>query len=713
MGFFTPTYICSTCLFLGHSLLASTFAFQIAPPLLISTSRTQNNINIVVPVLLPLLLTPSSLKSSDFTGTRKRSTNSALHATRDLEENGDWRSFRANLVSNERQRKQKHQQEEEQRQCHNSPEPAHNDQFVMEDCKSIAERNKSWIYDSGHNIETGTVLLNNPYPWTTRAAASGDIDINTNTFRYGLSQQWLHKSVVLILEHDQFDPNCETTGILLNRPTDLILQERNPIGDHVDMGRDGSDSDKDDDQDQGWKIWFGGEEFGIHGLNPKFFCLHSLGTDICMGMGMDTDTDSTDASHLQLQSRSSQVIPGMYFCSLQDAREMVVQGDAKRDDFWVFSGFQTWDHRQLEHDLKEGIWHAISTDANLVNKGHDLLNSAAGNTDDGHTYYGDRVWKILMRLIGKHQRQHQQQRQELSKGGGPSFCDRMLLEWSKVLDFDGPPLFARDDDEDENASELIIQNYSIQAGSMIQAAPTCMCSENNLMSDQQFHQSTILILQDDEEMTIGVMLNVPSSISLDLWMNSEEESLQDTVSVPLRYGGPLGSPPCDVDYCDVCEPLFSLHMNPDLRRANIGEPIGDNDKNGIWKCTFEELTGAIHEGLAFVEDFFVVDGICVWNKEVDENGNLVCGILKEIQHGRFHIVSSSRIEQVWHNLSSMEVLTTYNIDKIMAIGEEAWKLGNQELTSVDEKKKRSLHDEALKHWMEVFLLGKMRNDIAT
>jgi len=91
---------------------------------------------------------------------------------------------------------------------------------------------------------------------------------------------------------------------------------------------------------------------------------------------------------------------------------------------------------------------------------------------------------------------------------------------------------------------------------------------------------------------------------------------------------------------------------------------------------------------------------------------MIGGILSEINDGKFCIVSSSHVEQVWKSLSSMEVLTACNVDKIIKLGENAWELGQQEeqvhSSNVDQNK--SLHDEALKHWMGVYLNGEMGND---
>lgn len=480
------------------------------------------------------------------------------------EKDKDWRSFRAHLVSNERN--------------------------IMKNCEStlMSRMKKSWIHDSGL-LECGTILLNHP------AFSKND----RNMYRYALTEQWLHKSVVLVLECESYS-SCSShpkvTGILLNRPTDLILYDN--VRSEDERGQNhGSDPNMESQPD--WEVWFGGDEFGIHSERPKFFCLHSM-------------TDSPEALAL-----SNEVIPGIYFCSLQDAKELVSRGVSKctSDDFWVFCGFQTWARHELEEELRDGLWHAIATDASLVEKGHLILKTTSGATRSD----GDRTWKILMRLIG--------QRFHHSRDNGSSFSDKMLNEWClNKLEFDEPPFFLQGDramaemrSQPWLQSLLEEEDNPIKAGTLVQASLDC---SKKLMRNQQFHCSTILILQDDDEMTVGTIISMPSQMGVDLCMDNDSGSLlfdKELVTLPLRYGGPLGGP-CHEDHCEN-EPLFTFHLSSALRERNIGEPIGE-DRNGIWKCSHEDLLYSIEHGIAFVEDFALVDGICVWQKKEDESGNI-------------------------------------------------------------------------------------------
>ena len=77
-----------------------------------------------------------------------------------------------------------------------------------------------YIY-TGKVIEQGAVIL-------------GGVE---QDFGFGLRQQYFHKSVILVLDHDE---NTFTKGIILNRPSDRMLE------DDVNTGLE-------------WRVWFGGD----------------------------------------------------------------------------------------------------------------------------------------------------------------------------------------------------------------------------------------------------------------------------------------------------------------------------------------------------------------------------------------------------------------------------------------------------------------------
>lgn len=131
----------------------------------------------------------------------------------------DWRAFRAKLVMQS--------QKPSSTSTRNSLDDDADD---VDGIGALFDTGGAWAYDSGNVIEEGAVIL-------------GGLD---QEFGFGLRQQYFHKTVILVLEHDA----TFTKGIILNRPTNMYL---------------------DDD----WRLAFGGDVHG-NGDNPEIICLHSL-----------------------------------------------------------------------------------------------------------------------------------------------------------------------------------------------------------------------------------------------------------------------------------------------------------------------------------------------------------------------------------------------------------------------------------------------------
>ena len=131
----------------------------------------------------------------------KKSSNTQINYKQDDddgEEEMDWREFRARLVS-----------------TYDMPQ---NEKDSNQDTASTSSNNdSSWMYESGSSIETGSILLHK-------------VDDSSDDSGYGLARQYLHKSVILILEHDNVESSMSTKGVILNRPTDLLLHEPSTKG---------------------------------------------------------------------------------------------------------------------------------------------------------------------------------------------------------------------------------------------------------------------------------------------------------------------------------------------------------------------------------------------------------------------------------------------------------------------------------------------------
>lgn len=576
----------------------------------------------------------------------------------DFEEE-DWRAFRARLVMKERGK-----------DC--QPEPTEEfEAESSEESTASTKRQSSWAYDSGDSIEPGSVILNRP--------PKPDED-----FGYGLGRQYLHKSVILILEHEDMCAmseryDCATKGVILNRPTDLVLTD-------LYNGEDGAFHGK---------IWYGGNMHGIHTGDPKFYCLHSL-----------TSKAAVEASR--------EVIHGIQFTSLQNARGLVEDGLASSSDFWVFSGFVTWDGGELVEELREdSAWHAVSTDARTLRRGLRIL-SAGQDADprDG----GLKTWSMLMGMI--------QRGQEVSgrEKEGETFDDLMLKEWAvKFLVFEEPPKFMQESLAEEyhpRPSTDLDGGFVRSTGSGVEGVRVGEIVRGSsalrspfLLHYQVLHKSLILLIQDDEELSVGVVLNHPSTKVVDVPIADSTSSFRKrTVTLPLRYGGVFEN--------GGDETILFLHMNPLLKEAQVGLPVGDD--NGMWRCEMEEVSAALGAGIAMPEDFLAVKGFFVWPKE---NEGSEGGMREEVCDGHFEVVPQAQTGPIWRLLASQDLLSAASVDDNLRFSNLAWVVSggeSKERADIEEPGvsdevepayvfKSSvlvskLGDDALKTWVAAFLL---------
>jgi hypothetical protein len=158
----------------------------------------------------------------------------------------------------------------------------------------------------------------------------------------------------------------------------------------------------------------------------------------------------------------------------------------------------------------------------------------------------------------------------------------------------------------------------------------------------------------------------------------------------------------------------------------VGSEVGVG-KGTVFKCSSEQVTSAIGQGLAKPEDFLVISGVSVWTKG---EGGLARGLQGELRRGKFEVIPDSQVPDVWNSLKKQEVLTKLNLVSNLAIASEAWtKAANgytakKELNDTpigglgegfDEEddslvfksdvKVSALSDDALRSWVATFLLG--------
>lgn len=520
-----------------------------------------------------------------------------------------------------------------------------------------------WAYDSGKVIEQGAVIL-------------GGVE---QEFGFGLRQQYFHKAAILVLDHDE---NQFTKGIILNRPSDRML---------------------DDDVNEGvkWRVWFGGDVQGIDSIMPDIVCVHSL-----------KDDEATNAS--------VPVMKDIQWTTFENAKKLVKKGSATPEDFWVFCGYAGWGPQQLMGELDRKSWYMVATDSQTLLKELARQSAGADPRDAGLD-----TWELLMNMIG---------RGETVEQCSGDFDDLMLKEWARehLLSIEagggageqrgiprkGEPTQKKGDGADRLIKEPSGKGEDVKEGVLVRASSADRSPF--LLKKQEYHKSVILIISDDENISVGVMLNHPAAKGLEMKIEDKSTRKSSTVSIPLRYGG---------EYAVKGQhPLLWLHCSPNLRSQQVGSEIGA-EGGGIWKCSQEEATAAIGQGLAAPEDFVVISGVSVWTKG---EGGILRGMQGEVQKGNFEVVPSGQVQSVWDKLQKQEVLTHLNLMKNLATGNEAWLEGaranansstsdkdvsildgigegydeeDDSLVFKSDTRVSRLSDTALRSWVATFLLG--------
>lgn len=511
---------------------------------------------------------------------------------------------------------------------------------------SSSNGNKGWAYESGDVIEAGSLIVSAP---------SQDFSCG------GLRQQYFYKCVVLVVEHG---PDF-TRGLLLNRPTDRTLKD--------DKGND-------------WKVWFGGDVQGIESEDETYFCLHRLNGK------RDSKGDDRDAVSSLAKDLSIPILKDIAMTPWEIAQLMVEAGEATIDDFWLVAGYAGWHPGQLQEELERGNWFMVATDADSI---WDMIRQQ----EKSSIPTGTDMWIQVMRRIGKDALTSYTAKTKINV----RFEDAMLQQWVRqklTSSTTGMSIsLSKQSNEKKQPQRQRRPFYNPTPGTLVRA------SSPILLDEQVFHQSLMLILQNDDEMTIGVVLNRPSSKAM---------ILGDT-ELPIRYGGRFGVE-------GRGRPTMWLHCNHDkLQDACVGQPVSmvdeaDEASGVFWKCTKEDAETAVEMGLADADDFLVVKGLSVWYKHsvVSAAGKAPAVELE----ASFTEVDKGSIPVVWKLLKAQELLNKNNAAENLEAANAAWMLSGDaswllsgskphsspDMSTHDQQKVQSLAYSALDRWIRTFLL---------
>ena len=559
------------------------------------------------------------------------------------EDDEDWRDFRAKLIMSHRKESEGLA---ESIPSDNSTTAAR----TRNHSKPEVESSHHWAYESGDAIEVGSIILACP----------------EQDFGYGLRQQYFHKCLVLVTHHDE---RSFTKGIILNRPTDLVF------GDEDLCNADGSPLE-DTQPGRKWRTMYGGEVKGLDSDDPEQTVLHCL--------------DSNAANEV-----STKVFNNLYWTTMAGARLLVTDGHAEPEDFIVYCGYAGWSAGQLSGELERGAWHMVTASGSLVEEVKRTVDAAHPERA------GLDTWAMLMEKIGR--------KSEVSRSEG-RFDDLMLLEWAKHNLVFHDKVFAKRTVEEESVAimERLSNLESIGPGTIIRSASQSDKGDEQpfLLDDQEFLESCILVLQDDNAITVGAMLNIPSAHSVDVDIDdakNDEETKKQVISIPQRYGGRFGLKG------QSKKPTVWLHNSERLKKAKMGSPLGDNESN-FWCCSQNDVATALAaDGLATAQDFICINGFTVWEKSKEEG--VIEGLLAEILYGKFDVVPSEWSEELYEELVAQNesILTTKNLDSQLELAQEAWKCAGGSTTSNSNgkgtKASVDLAEMAKKSWWSTFLLG--------
>jgi putative transcriptional regulator len=561
----------------------------------------------------------------------------------------DWRAFRAKLVSGQQD----------------------------DGSGKASSSSSSWAYDSGKMIEQGSIIL---------------AKVDPDFCYFGLNQQYFHKSVMLVTYHNE---NDFTKGIILNRPTNLFLDDEDFLDDNGEPYFKTENRNSAELDNNSWRIWFGGDVRGLYADDSEggteIVCLHSIQTELARNV-------------------SEEILTNVFTTNYEGARKIVDANEASSGDFWVFAGYAGWTAGQLEDELNRESWYMISADSETV--WNELTDQRDDDTLDPRNA-GLKTWSTLMGMIGK---------QDEARAVSESFADLTLKEWAaeSILFNSTLPIVNENDELDDLLKTLSpsISDSIDSAESFVDLAERyindglqgCVLRGSSkdrspfLLQQQKLHKCSMLVIQDDEVLTVGVMLNHPMTKTHPIPLANGND-----VEIPVRYGGSYGIPGI------IEQPIIFLHNKSQLKTGvKIGEPVSkateERDECMIWICSEQQVAKAIEDGRATSTDFMCVQGFQIWPKEGTTSNR---GILAQLVTGDLEVVDEKNVEELWKVLSSQSQLSLNTLDKNFQTSLLAWSVGGKDCNSsppfvYDSTVTTSqLADDSLRYWTEAFLLGRV------
>ena len=291
-------------------------------------------------------------------------------------------------------------------------------------------------------------------------------------FGFGLRQQYFHKCVLLLTQHDEFF----TRGVIVNRPSRRTVR--------------------------GWTVWCGGdvEEGGVfapHGGSssdrpPALECLSTV--------------------YIEGAASCTEVNKDLYTTSFEDANKALDRGYEK-SDFMCLCGYAGWAPKQLDGEVERSSWHVASVDGGTLVK--DLLareDDEALPVDDGLG-----TWAQLMRRLGKD-----------PAPSGFEFDDEMLRAWIAAR-LDAPKVdvtaladAARRKQREETYLESILDDNGEVTPGVVFTCQALAPAADFLLERQFLHKSVVQVIAVQQDTVIMCCLNRPTSRRVALKLGDAE-----------------------------------------------------------------------------------------------------------------------------------------------------------------------------------------------
>jgi len=504
------------------------------------------------------------------------------------------------------------------------------------------------------------------WAYETTLAERGSVLLGGTQSSWGfdLHQQYFHKCVILVLEHDA----TFTKGLIINRPTSYEVETPEAPG-------------------QPWNIWFGGDVQGFNAEEQyqEVNCLHCLPNE-----------------NKQVDELSFEVVGGLKVLPWSSARKLVHLGLAQPADFWTFQGYCGWGAGQLQRELDRQSWHLAATSAEKVMVRMRERDQEVAQVEDA----GVGSWAELMEAIG---------RQKEAKETEGCLADAMLLEWARVHLPEGSQAKSRDerrqeaaaaeaaaadaaaaadtdtDDVAEAEEAAAATAAPVSSAVAVEGIPDCEQIDalkpskrkrrlpmgalkgrvlragpdpSYILQHQFLHKAIILVIADANEAAIGVVLNRPTSGAVQFKGNPNPDRKPggggggggDGSSVKLRLC--LGG---QHQMAQVPVLLFSRleGLGAKLASKNEAEMLGTS---GLFTLGAGAARLAIARGEAEPTDFICVRGVHAWGPGA---------LREELGSGALELVGDPATEVPWADLFGLSASPPLEPDKAGPLGTPA------------------------------------------